>query len=153
MLQLRKLKNWKKKWWGSKWNWQVATNIHLDHSFPLRKQWSPFFWVPPWDEETSTELGPWWATCIGEGVGLLWQLDTVGYSASECALPVCPWSDQLQLVPCNLDLTLWVWSVQQCEMCLVMVESMGEGGPHWTLGATQGMGECWAKMHYLPQPW
>lgn len=26
---------------GYKWNKQVATNIHLDQSSPLRKQWSP----------------------------------------------------------------------------------------------------------------
>ena len=31
MLQLRKLKNGNKQWWGSQWNRQVATNIHLDH--------------------------------------------------------------------------------------------------------------------------
>jgi len=27
----------KEKWWGSKWTWWVATNIHLDHSSLLRK--------------------------------------------------------------------------------------------------------------------
>jgi len=30
VLQLRKLKNWKKQWCGSKWNRRVATNINLD---------------------------------------------------------------------------------------------------------------------------
>lgn len=135
---------------GSKWNWWVATNIHLDHSSLLRKQWTPLRWVPPWDEETSAKLGPWWATFPGEGVGLLWQLDIVGSSVGKCAWSMCPWSNQLQLVPCNLDLTMLVWDVLQCRMCLVMVESMVEGGPHWTLGAGQRMGECWAQMHCLP---
>ena len=31
----------KKQWWGLKWNRQVATTIHLDHSSPFRKQFSP----------------------------------------------------------------------------------------------------------------
>ena len=138
--------------WGSRWTSQVATNIHLDHSSPLRKQWSPFHWVPPWDGETFAELGPWWATCHCEGVGLHWQLDRVEYSIGKYSWSVCPWFDQLQLVPCNLDLILWVWVVLQCRMYLAMVESMAEGGPHWTLGAGQGMGECWVQMHCLPQP-
>ena len=31
----------RKQCWGFKWNRQVATNIHLDQSSSLRKQWSP----------------------------------------------------------------------------------------------------------------
>ena len=90
IVNCRKLKNWKKQWWGFKLNRWLATNIHLDHSSPLRKKWSPLHWVPPWDEETSAELGPWWATCPSEGVGLLWQLNIVGSYASGCSWSVCP---------------------------------------------------------------
>jgi len=32
---------------GAKWNRRVVTNIHLDHSSPIRKQWSPLRLVPP----------------------------------------------------------------------------------------------------------
>jgi len=38
-------------------------------------------------------------------------------------------------------------------LCPTTTESMAEGSPHWTLGASQGMGECWAQNHCLPQPW
>jgi hypothetical protein len=38
-----------------KWNRSVATNFHLYHSSPLRKQWSPILQVPPSDGETSVE--------------------------------------------------------------------------------------------------
>jgi len=34
-----------------------------------------------------------------------------------------------------------------------MVESMVEGNPNWTLGASQGIGECWAWNIFHPQPW
>ena len=55
---------------GSKWNRWVATNILLDHSSPLRKQWSPLRWVPPWDEETFfwtwslVSHFPWWRSWL-----------------------------------------------------------------------------------------
>jgi len=93
VLQIRKLKSWKRQLWGSKWDRWVATNIHLDHSSSLRKQWSPLRGVPP-----SVELGPWWA-------------------------------------------------VLQSLMCPVMVGSMVEGVPHWTINASEGMEECCAPKN------
>ena len=131
----------------------MATNIHLDHSSPLSKQLSPLCWFTPWDEETSTELGPWWATFPGEGVGLLWQPDVVGSFVVRCSWSMYPWSDQLWLVPCSFCLTFLVWFVLQCQMCLVMVESRVEGDPHWTLGPNQGKGEYWAQKHCPLPPW
>ena len=35
MLQLRKIEKLKEALVVSKWNWKVATNIHLDHPSPL----------------------------------------------------------------------------------------------------------------------
>ena len=135
---------------GSKWNRRVATNILLDHSSPFRKQWSPLHWVPPWDEETSAELGPWWATFPSEGVGLLWQLNIAGSSASGFSWCVCPYSNQLWLVPCSRGLTLLVWVVLPCMMFPIEVKSRAKGGLHWTLGADQGMVEYWDRR-YCPR--
>ena len=38
-------------------------------------------------------------------------------------------------------------------MCPTMVESMGEGSPHWILGVGQGRGEYSIQKHCHPQPW
>ena len=80
-------------------------------------------------------------------VGQLWQPDTVGSSIGEYSWSMCPWSNQLWHVPWSLGLTLLVWVVMQCPMCPIMVESKVEGYLHWTLGASQGMVECWAQKH------
>ena len=73
-------KDWKRQLWGSKWDWWVATNIHLDHSPPLRKQWSPLRWVPPSAELFLQSLmcpvmvgsmvddGAYWTLGAGEGM-------------------------------------------------------------------------------------
>jgi hypothetical protein len=37
----------------------MATKIHLDHSFPLKKQWSPLRQFPLGDGETSTKYEAW----------------------------------------------------------------------------------------------
>ena len=148
-----KLKKWKRQWWDPKWNRRVATNIHLDHSSPLKKQWSPLRWVPAWDEETSVELGPWWTTCLTARVGHIWLPDTVGSSASKYSWFSCPWYNLWWHVPCNLGLTLLVWVVLQCWKCLAEVGSRAERGPHWILGAYQVMVEYWAQMNFYLQPW
>ena len=57
----------------TRWNRWVATNIHLDHSSPLRKQWSPLHEKPPWGRKIYVEPSPWLTTFPSEGVGLLWS--------------------------------------------------------------------------------
>ena len=138
---------------GYKWNRWEATNIHLDHSSSLRNQWSPLPWSPPWDEENFTKLGPWWTTCLGAGVGQLWQPDTVGSIVGECSWFACPWYNLWWPVPCSLDLTLLVWVLMQCQRCPIEVGSRDEGGQHWILGADQGMVEYWAQGHCSQQTW
>jgi hypothetical protein len=41
------------------WKRWLATEIHLDHSSPLMKQWSPLRQVCSGDGETSIEYEPW----------------------------------------------------------------------------------------------
>ena len=41
------------------WKRWMATEIHLDHSSPLRKQWSQLHQVPLGDEETSVKSEVW----------------------------------------------------------------------------------------------
>jgi len=118
----------------------VATNIHLDQSSPLRKQWSPLCAEPPWGEEISIEHGPQWTTCPGEGASLLWWLDIAGSFASKCSWCILGWA-------------LLVSTAQQHQMCPIVEESVADIGPHWTLGVDQWMMECWARRHCPLQPW
>jgi hypothetical protein len=46
------------------WKRWLATEIHLDHSSLLRKQWSPLRQVPSRYGETSTESEPWLVTFL-----------------------------------------------------------------------------------------
>jgi hypothetical protein len=55
----------------------MATKIHLDHSSPLSKQWSPLLQVPLGDEETSTKSKSWCTACLAEEVVLLSLLKDV----------------------------------------------------------------------------
>ena len=64
LLKIVNCQNVRKLFWAS-WKRWVATDIHLDQSSLLRKQWSPLRWGPPLDEEISAEFGPGWATCLG----------------------------------------------------------------------------------------
>jgi len=127
---------------GSRWNRQVAINIHLDHSSPLRKQWSALPAEPPCSEESFVELGPWWATCPGEGVGLLWQPDIAISSIGECYWSVFPWSNQWWLVPCSLSWALLVWVVSRMSD---VSNNVGKYGWRWSTlntSADQGTVGC-----------
>jgi hypothetical protein len=150
--KLLKIVNCQKLFWAS-WKRWVATDIHLDQSFLLRKKWSPLRWVPPSDEEIFVEFGPGWATCLGAGVALLWRLDKDGSFAIECPWYVCPQSDHCMHFVCN-----WVWAllvsfVLLLLRCPIVVENKGEGDPRWTMGAGQGKEECWAQKNYPLKPW
>jgi hypothetical protein len=50
------------------WKRWMATEIHLDHSSTLRKQWSPLHQVPMGDGETSTKFEAWCAAFLVEVV-------------------------------------------------------------------------------------
>ena len=131
----------------------IHTNIHLDQSSLLRKQWSPFHWFPPSGEVTSTGFGHGWATCLGVGASLPWQPNKVGSSIDEWPWLVCPLSNQWMLVPCNQGWAMLVLVILRSLRCPIMVENMPEGRPHWTLDACQGRVECWAQKNCYPQPW
>ena len=124
-----------KKWsQGANWNRWVATNIHLDQSFPLRNKWSPLRW-----------FGPGWATFLGVGVALPWKPDKAESTDGECPWPVCLRYDQWMLVPCSQGWAILMLIVLWSLRCPIMVENMAEGGPHWILDAYQGRVECWAQ--------
>jgi hypothetical protein len=55
----------------------TTTEIHLDHSSPLRKQWSPLCQVPLGDEETSVKYKSWCVACLVEQVVLVSLLKDV----------------------------------------------------------------------------
>lgn len=110
--------------WRSRWNRKVLTNIHLDHSYPLRNKWSPLCEEPPWGEEIYVEFGPWWTTCLGEGFDLLWKLDIEGSYPRKFYLSVCPWSCQLWPIRWSLHWAMFVLASQQCRMCPTMGESI-----------------------------
>ena len=137
---------------GSNWNRWVDTNIRMDQSSPLRNQWSPLHWVPP-SEEISTEFGPGWDTCLGAGVALLWQLDKVGSFVVEWPWFVFPKYDHWIHVVCIQGWALLVSIVLLLLRCPIMVGNKGEVDPRWTLGASQGKEECWARKNYHPHPW
>ena len=52
------------------WKRWMATKIHLDHSSPLRNQWSPLHQVPLGDKETSDKSKYWCVSCLVEEVVL-----------------------------------------------------------------------------------
>ena len=53
------------------WNRWLATNIHLDQSSPLRKQWYPLCWVLGREGKTFSKSASWWAACPVGDVALL----------------------------------------------------------------------------------
>jgi hypothetical protein len=55
----------------------MAIEIHLDHSSPLRKQWSPLRQVPLGDGETYAKSEAWCVACLAEEVVLLNLLKVV----------------------------------------------------------------------------
>ena len=59
------------------WKRWISTEIHLDHSSPLRKQWSPLRQVPLGDMETSAKSEAWCVACLAEEVVLLSLLKDV----------------------------------------------------------------------------
>jgi hypothetical protein len=59
------------------WKRWMATEIHLDHSSPLRKQWSPLHQVPMGDGETSAKSEAWCVAFLAEEVVLLSLLKVV----------------------------------------------------------------------------
>ena len=48
------------------WKMWFTTKIHLDHSSPLRKKWSPLCQVPSGDGETFVESKSWLVACLVE---------------------------------------------------------------------------------------
>jgi hypothetical protein len=48
------------------WKRWMATEIHMDHSSPLMKQWSPLCQVPLGDGETSAKSEDWCVACLDE---------------------------------------------------------------------------------------
>jgi hypothetical protein len=44
----------------------MAIDIHMDHSSPLRKKWSPLCQVPSGDGETFVESESWLVACLVE---------------------------------------------------------------------------------------
>jgi hypothetical protein len=59
------------------WKRWMATEIHLDHSYSLKKKWSPLLQVPLGDKETSAKSKAWCAVCLAEEVVLLSLLKVV----------------------------------------------------------------------------
>jgi hypothetical protein len=55
----------------------MAIEIHLDHSSPFRKQWSPLPQVPMGDVETSDKSEAWYVACLVEEVVMLRLLNVV----------------------------------------------------------------------------
>ena len=55
----------------------MATEIHLDHSSPLRKQWSPFHQVSFGNKETSSRSKSWCVACLAGEVVMLSLLKVV----------------------------------------------------------------------------
>ena len=53
------------------WKWWVATDIHLDQSSLLRKQWSPLRRVPGGEGKAFVESASWWVACLAGDVVLL----------------------------------------------------------------------------------
>jgi hypothetical protein len=50
---------------------KTATEIHMDHSSPFRKQWSPLHQVPLGDRETYAKSESWCVNCLVEEVVML----------------------------------------------------------------------------------
>ena len=63
--------------WASQKRW-VATDIHLDQSSLLRKQWSPLRWVLRGEGKAFVEYASWWAAFLPGDVALLslWKFGT-----------------------------------------------------------------------------
>ena len=59
------------------WKRWLATEIHLDHSSPLKKKRSPLCQVPLGDGETSARSEAWCVSCLAEKVVLLSLLKAV----------------------------------------------------------------------------
>jgi hypothetical protein len=59
------------------WKRWMATEIHLDHSSPLRKQWSPLRQVPLGYRETFARSEDWCAACLAKEIVILSLLKVV----------------------------------------------------------------------------
>jgi hypothetical protein len=59
------------------WKRWMATEIHLDHSSPLRKKWSPLRQVPLGNGDTSSKSEAWCVACLVEEVIMLSLLKDV----------------------------------------------------------------------------
>ena len=53
------------------WKRWMATEIHMDHSSPIRKQCSPLCQVPLGDNETSIKYKSWCVACLTKEFVLL----------------------------------------------------------------------------------
>ena len=62
--------------WAS-WRRWVATDIHLDQSSRIRKQWSPLHWVHGGEGKAIVESESWWVACLVGTVALLGLLKVV----------------------------------------------------------------------------
>ena len=138
-----------KLFWAS-WKRWVATDIHLDQSFLLRKKCSTLHWGPPSYEKISVEFGPGWATCLGARIALLWWLDKVGSFVVEFPWSMCPQYDHYMHIVCSRGWALLVLTTLLRLRCPIMVGNKGEGDPHWTMGVGQWKEECWAQNNYHP---
>ena len=59
------------------WKRWMATEIHMDHSSPLRKKWSPLLQFPLGDKVTYAKSEAWRIACLIEEVVLLSLLKVV----------------------------------------------------------------------------
>ena len=62
--------------WAS-WRRFVATDIHLDQSSLLRKQWSPLRWVHEGEGKAIAKSESWWYACLAGDVALLSLLKAI----------------------------------------------------------------------------
>ena len=59
------------------WKRWMAIDIHMDHSSPLRKQWSPLHQDPLQDGDNSSKSEAWCVACLDEEFTILSLLKDV----------------------------------------------------------------------------
>jgi hypothetical protein len=59
------------------WKRLMAIEIHLDHSSPLKKKWSPLHRFPLGDGETYSKFESWCVSCLAKEVVMLSLLKVV----------------------------------------------------------------------------
>jgi hypothetical protein len=59
------------------WKRWMAIEIHIDHSSPLRKEWSPLCQVPLGDGETSSKSEAWCVSFLAKEVVMLSLLKAI----------------------------------------------------------------------------